>query len=298
MDFGVTFPTCEIGRDVGAIRDWVVAVEALGFSHVVALDHVLGAQHDRRDPPLWGPYDETHEFHEPMVLFGFIAALTSRIGLSTGVLVLPQRQTALVAKQAAEIDVLSGGRLRLAVGVGWNPIEYESLGTSFSDRGARIEEQIEVLRSLWSNPLVDVDTRTHRIDRAGIAPRPERQIPIWLGGYVAAARRRAARIGDGFLMSPAHPDSVRVQVDDLRQHLSAQGRDAAAFPVELSVKWCAGPSTVEAAIGVASELGLGAVTINTMAGIASWTGKEDLIRLRNPGDHIKALEQFSIRFAS
>ncbi len=148
MRLGAVFPQTEVGSDPATARDLAQVVEESGFDHLLAYDHVLGASHDR-EPKLMGPYTEESLFHEPFVLFGFLAAATSRLELVTGVLILPQRQTALVAKQAAEVDVLSGGRLRLGVGVGWNYVEYDALNQKFSDRGKRQEEQIEVLLRLW-----------------------------------------------------------------------------------------------------------------------------------------------------
>src|SRR5215475_8580956 len=164
---GVVFPQIEFGDDPHAIRDYAQAAEALGYDYLLVYDHVLGA-HSNRAPRLTGPYTHEHPFHEPMVLFGFLAAITRRLQLTTGILILPQRQTALVAKQAAEIDVLSGGRLRLGVGLGWNHVEYEALGMKFETRGKRMEEQVEVLRKLWTAPLVTHRTDQHMIDNAGL----------------------------------------------------------------------------------------------------------------------------------
>src|SRR5512145_2775507 len=187
MKIGVVFPQVEIGNDPAAIRDYAQAVEGMGFTHILAFDHVLGANPDR--PGGWkGPYTFRHPFHEPFVLFGFLAAATGRVELVSGILILPQRQTALVAKQAATVDVLSGGRLRLGVAVGWNFVEYEALGENFATRGRRIEEQIEVLRALWTRELVTVQGQWHRITDAGIHPLPvQRPIPLWIGGLSDAA---------------------------------------------------------------------------------------------------------------
>ena len=197
MKIGAVFPHLEIGNDPVVIRDWAQAVEDLGYSHILAYDHVIGAVHEHREPPLLGPYTETSAFHEPLVLFGYFAACTRRVELATGILILPQRQTVLVAKQAAEIDLLSGGRLRLGVGTGWNYVEFDSLNENFHDRGQRQEEQVTLLRALWSEPVLDYHGRWHRVDRAGLKPLPGRQIPIWFGGFVDAAFERAARLGDG-----------------------------------------------------------------------------------------------------
>src|SRR5215468_12194556 len=171
MDIGVVFPQVEIGQDPAAIRDYAQAVEGMGFTHALVFDHVLGANPER--PGGWkGPYTYRHAFHEPFVLFGFLAGVTTRLGLATGIVILPQRQTALVAKQAAAVDVLAGGRLRLGVGVGWNPVEYEALGEDFRTRGKRIDEQIEVMRALWTKELVTIGASQHRITAAGINPLP------------------------------------------------------------------------------------------------------------------------------
>jgi probable F420-dependent oxidoreductase len=184
MKLGVIFPQTEIGNDPIAIRDYAQTAEALGYNHVLAYDHVLGANPDR--PEGWrGPYTHRTPFHEPFVLFAYLAGLTTQLHFVTGIIILPQRQTALVAKQAAALDVLSGGRLRLGVAIGWNPVEYEALGENFHNRGRRIEEQIQVLRALWQNELVTFDGEWYHIPDAGINPLPiQRPIPIWMGGDI------------------------------------------------------------------------------------------------------------------
>jgi probable F420-dependent oxidoreductase len=199
MKVGVVYPQIELGGDPNAVRLIGKAVEDLGFDYLLAYDHVLGAVHADRTPPLPGPYTERDPFHDPFVLFGYLAGITKRIGLATGVLVLPQRQTALVARQAADVDLLSGGRLRLGVGVGWNHVEYEALGQDFRARGAREEEQIELLRRLFVEPVVDFKGRFDQVDRAALLPKPARSIPIWLGGSGEKAFDRAARLADGFI---------------------------------------------------------------------------------------------------
>lgn len=208
MQLGAVFPTTEIGRDPGAIRAFAQAVEELGFAHLITYDHVLGAQRADRHRRLDGPYDDSDEFHEPFVLFGHLAAVTERIELVVGVLVAPQRQTALVAKQAAEVDMLSQGRLRIAMGTGWNWVEFEALGADFEQRGAVLDEQASVLRSLWSREVVTFQGAFHRIDRAGIRPLPGREIPLWFGGYADVALRRTAKSGDGHLFGHLHPGIV------------------------------------------------------------------------------------------
>src|SRR5438552_5643520 len=199
MQIGVVYPQTELRGDPEAVRRMGRAVEDLGFDHLLAYDHVLGAVHADRTPPLTGPYTERDPFHDPFVMFAYLAGITERIGLTTGVLVLPQRQTALVARQAADVDLLSGGRLRLGVGVGWNHVEYEALGQDFRTRGAREEEQIEVLRRLFTDSVVDYSGRFDRIDRASLVPKPARSIPIWLAGFGDVAFERAARLADGFI---------------------------------------------------------------------------------------------------
>lgn len=229
------FPSAEIGNDVGVIREWAQAADELGFAHLLTYDHVVGAVHEGREPALTGPYTEKTPFHEPFVLFGYLAGITSRIELCTGVIILPQRQTVLVAKQAAELDVLSGGRLRLGVGIGWNYVEYEALNEDFGNRGRRLEEQIEVMRLLWREPVADYAGRWHRIDRAGIEPRPLRQIPIWFGGFADAAIRRAARLGDGFVVTGSR-GSQRPIVERLLASLEEAGRDRAEFGIDIMLR--------------------------------------------------------------
>src|SRR5690348_7522991 len=202
MKAGVVYPQIELGGDPGAVKAFAQAAEDLGYDHIVIYDHVLGAVHAGREPKLTGPYKETDPFHEPLVTYAYLAGVTKNLELVTGVIILPQRQTALFAKQAADVDLFSDGRLRLGVGVGWNWVEYDSLEMSrhFRRRVRRQEHQIALLRKLWEEPVVDHEDSDHRIDRAGILPRPKRQIPIWLGGFSEAAYDRAARIGDGYLV--------------------------------------------------------------------------------------------------
>jgi probable F420-dependent oxidoreductase len=199
MQIGVVYPQTELRGDPVAVRRIGKAVEDLGFDHLLAYDHVLGAVHADRTPPLTGPYTENDPFHDPFVMFAYLAGITERIGFATGILILPQRQTALVARQAADLDLLSGGRLRLGVGIGWNPVEYDALGQDFRTRGVREEEQIQLLRRLFTEPVVDFSGRFDRVDRAALVPKPERSIPIWMGGYGEAAFERAARLADGFM---------------------------------------------------------------------------------------------------
>lgn len=240
MKIGCTFPHNEIGTDPTAIRDFAQAAEQLGYSHLMIYDHVLGAVHADRDPPLPGPYTEDDQFHEAFVTLGYLAAVTRRIGLVTGIVILPQRQTVLVAKQATEVDILSNGRLRLGVGSGWNFVEYEGLNQSWEDRGARYEEQIQLLRRLWNENVIDFSGKFHRIDRAGINPRPNRQIPIWLGGHHDRVLRRAARLADGLIFSAGGRRS-RESALRVREYVAELGRDPEAFGIEGILDYEAGP---------------------------------------------------------
>ena len=292
MDFGVVFPTTEIGNDPVAIRDYAQAAEELGYAYVMAYDHVLGVDHDNREPKLWGPYTQHHPFHEPFVLFGFLAGVTTRLQFETAVIILPQRQTALVAKQAAEVDVLSGGRLRLGIGTGWNHVEYASLGVPWEKRGARFDEQIDVLRQLWAEPVIDFDGRFHRIERAGISPQPgSRRIPIWFGGFSDVALRRAARTGDGFTFGGAGRQAAD-QTERLRGLLTDAGRDASTFPIEWSTAWGLGVEALSRSVARARELNVSHFSVNTMSSTAAWAGVPE-VRLATVADHIAAIERFS-----
>ncbi|HEV2127583.1 MAG TPA: LLM class F420-dependent oxidoreductase [Thermomicrobiales bacterium] len=233
MHIGAIFPQSEIGADPIAVRDIAQAAEDLGYHHLLAFEHVI-----LPGPPEYRGYagaaTAEQPFHEPLVLFGYLAALTQRIELVTDVLVLPQRQTVLVAKQAAEVDVLSGGRLRLGIGVGWIPNEFAALGADYSNRGTRSEEQIVVLRALWTEPVVTFRGRWHQIEAAGISPLPvQRPIPIWIGGRVEATLRRVARMGDGWFPLDEHPDDqAREKVERLRMYTVEAGRDPTAVGIE------------------------------------------------------------------
>ncbi|MBI2938919.1 MAG: TIGR03619 family F420-dependent LLM class oxidoreductase [Chloroflexi bacterium] len=232
MRIGIVFPQTEIGADPIVIRDYAQAAEDLGFAHLLAYDHVLGA--DPGGHPGWqGAYTSAHMFHEPLVLCGYLAGLTRRIELTTGVIILPQRQTVLVAKQAAEVDVLSSGRLRLGVGVGWNPVEFAGLGESFHNRGRRIAEQVAVLRALWTSPAVTFSGRYHRITAAGINPLPvQRPIPIWMGGHAEPVLRRIGAIGDGWFPLRRPPEGWDAVLERLRGYVREAGRDPSAVGVE------------------------------------------------------------------
>src|ERR1700694_4016532 len=224
MQIGAVYPQNELRGDPSAVRRIGRAVEDLGFDHLLAYDHVLGVVHADRTPQITGPYTEHDPFHDPFVMFAYLAAITERIAFVTGILILPQRPTALVARQAADVDLLSGSRLRLGVGVGWNYVEYEALGQDFRNRGARQEEQIRLLRRLFTEPVVDFSGRFDQVDRAALVPKPSRSIPIWLGGHCEAAFDRAPRLADGFIFFGGKSGQV---VDDwkrLKDQLGALGR--------------------------------------------------------------------------
>lgn len=232
MKLGAIFPQLESGVDPIAIRDYAQAVEGMGYNHLLAYDHVLGAGTATR--PDWsGPYTSESLFHELFVLYGYLAGLTTTLELVTAILILPQRQTALVAKQAAQVDVLSNGRLRLGVGVGWNEVEYDGLNENFRNRGARSEEQIELLRALWANPVIDFKGRWHTIEQAGINPLPvRRSMPIWIGGYTEATLRRIGRLGDGWFPWQPPSDEMRAQIERMRGYARDAGRDPASIGLE------------------------------------------------------------------
>jgi len=224
---GVVYPQIELGGAPEAVREIGLATEALGFDHLLMYDHVVGASPDR-EVKLWGPYTDRHPFHDPLVCFGYLAGITQRIGLITGCVILPQRQTVLVAKQATDVDLLSGGRLTLGVGAGWNPVEYHALGQDFTTRGRRLDEQVGFMRRLWSEPLLTWTGEFDRIDRACIIPRPERRVPIWFGGFSEAAFRRGARLGDGFIFA-GPPDAVVDAWARVQHHLAQAGRSREGF---------------------------------------------------------------------
>jgi probable F420-dependent oxidoreductase len=290
MKFGAIFPTTEIGSDPSAIRDWAQAAEALGYEHVITYDHVLGAEHAGRTPPLTGPYTERDPFHEPLTLFAYLAGQTRRLELATGVLILPQRQTALVAKQAAEVDLLSGGRLRLGIGSGWNYVEYEALGAAWERRGARMEEQVELLRRLWRQPVVDYTGKFHRVERAGILPLPGRSIPIWYGAFAPVALQRAARTGDGVFFAAA-PSQVRPLQDKLLGWLADAGRSPSGFGTEASLDFGADPDSWGREFELWRAAGGTHLSLRAMDTASERLGARR-VGYRGPQDYIEALRKF------
>jgi probable F420-dependent oxidoreductase len=282
VKIGVTFPQTEFGNDPIAIRDFAQTIEGLGFDTFLAYDHVLSA--DSAVRPDWGtkPYDLRHPFHEVFVLFGFVAAVTERLELVTGVLILPQRQTALVAKQAAEVDVLSGGRMRLGVGVGWNEVEYDGLDKSFRNRGARCEEQIALLRALWTNQSISFEGQWETIQDAGIVPLPvQRPIPIWIGGYVEETLKRVGRMGDGWFPRGAPDDEMKAAIERMRGYADAAGRDPDAIGIDPQLNVGAGTSDEWIATREGwKALGANYLTVNTMRN-----------GFTTPKEHLAAIER-------
>ena len=281
MKLGAVFPQTEIGNDPLAIRDYAQAVEGMGYRHLLIYDHVLGASTANR--PNWrGPYTSNTPFHEPFVLFGYLAAVTWQLELVTGIIILPQRQTTLVAKQAAEVDVLSNGRLRLGVGLGWNEVEYQGLIEDFHTRGARLQEQVELLRALWSKPVITFQGQDHQIDEAGINPLPiQRPIPIWFGGHAEPMLERAARLANGWFPLLPPNDEARAMLERLHSYARAAGRAPEALGIEatLSIREGQEADWVARADGW-RKLGATHLCVNTMGA-----------GLRSPKDHIAALQR-------
>ena len=289
MKTGVVFPQTEIGADPVAVRDYVQAVESLGYAHMMAYDHVLGA--DTNQHANWeGSYTSESMFHEPFVLFGYLAGVTTTLELVTAVLILSQRQTALVAKQAAEVDLLTGGRLRLGVGVGWNHVEYEALNQDFSNRGRRYAEQIPLLREFWTNDVVGFDGKYHKVDHAGVNPLPvQRPIPIWMGAGARAnpvptdrVLRRVASLADGWFPQMQPGDDAKFTVERLQTFLSEVGRESSSMGMEPRINLADGnPEIWQAHAKAWQSMGATHVSINTMrAG------------LNSPQDHIDAIQKF------
>jgi len=283
MKIGVVFPQTEIGNDPAAIREYAQAAEELGYTHVLAYDHVLGANPDR--PGGWaGPYTFQTPFYEVFVLFSYLAGITQRLELVTGILILPQRQTALVAKQAATLDLLSGGRLRLGVGLGWNEVEYTSLNENFHNRGSRSEEQVVLLRRLWTEPLVDFKGKWHTIPDAGILPMPvQRPIPIWFGGDAEPVLRRTARLGDGWMPNYRDPAQARPTLDLLDHFLEEAGRSRSQIGIEPRISYGAGDlKTWEALLRGWQDLGATHLSFNTMGS-----------GFKTPQEHIQGIRKFA-----
>lgn len=244
MQIGVVFPQNEIGDDLGAVRAFTEAADDLGFRHILAYDHVLGANPVR--PGGWtGPYSHKDGFWEVFALFAYMAALRPRLGFITGVLVLPQRQTALVAKQAATLDRLAEGRFRLGVGNGWNAVEFEALGERFTNRGKRMEEQVVLLKQLFTQELVTFEGTYHKISDAGLKPMPvQRPVPIWFGGHHENVLRRVGELGDGWLPGFRQTADAAENWATIRAHAEAAGRDPATIGLEPRLNYGMGDEAV------------------------------------------------------
>jgi probable F420-dependent oxidoreductase len=281
MRLGVVFPQTEIGADPAGVKAYAQAVQDLGFVHLAAYDHVLGADPSVR--PGWaGAYSSESLFHEPMVLFGFLAGVAPGLELVPQVIILPQRQTALVAKQAAEVDVLTGGKLRLGIGIGWNDVEYEGLGVQFRTRGRRFEEQIDLLRRLWTEPVLSYAGKYHTITAAGINPLPvQRPIPLWIGASAEAALKRAAVLADGYFPQRPLPGGWPETIEKIRAWRAEAGKDAAGFGIEPRLNAASGtPDDWRKTVDDWRGLGATHLSINTMGA-----------GLRGPDAHIARLQQ-------
>jgi probable F420-dependent oxidoreductase len=240
MKLGVTFPQLDFGADAGAIRAYAQAAQDLGYEYLLAYDHVLGA--DVTNRPGWTGYTKADSFHEPFVLFAYMSAIAPELEFVTGVIILPQRQTVLVAKQAAEVDILTGGKFRLGIGVGWNHVEFEGLNEEFASRGRRVEEQIELMRKLWTSPVISFEGAHHRVTQAGLNPLPVQQpIPIWIGGTADVVLERSARIADGwFPLGRCNPENLE-RIARLRDMTEAAGRDRHALGIDARIDMRAVP---------------------------------------------------------
>jgi probable F420-dependent oxidoreductase len=279
---GVVFPQTEISADPIAVRDYAQAVESLNYDYLMAFDHIVGANPASR--PGWNrPYSHSDMFHEPFVLFGYLACLTRKIELVTGIVILPQRQTVLVAKQAAAVDILSGGRMRLGIGIGWNEVEYEALGENFHNRGRRSEEQIEVLRALWTRELVTFQGKWHKITDAGINPLPvQRPIPIWLGGSAEPVLSRVARLGDGWLPQARPDDKGRAMIEKMWSYAREAGRDPHSIGIQGRVQIVnRPPEELVKEVAKWQELGATEIAVTTMKA-----------ELSSPNAHIDAIRRF------
>ena len=264
IKLGAFFPTRDMPADRVQIRDWAQAAEEIGFDYIEVSDHVLGADREKT-PGFEGPYDADDSFHETFTTIAYMAAITEKVGFASGVLILPQRQTALVAKQAAQVDVLCGGRLRLGIGVGWNPVEYEALGEDWTKRGRRQAEQVELMNQYWTQRTVTFEGEFDRVAHAGVNPLPiQRPIPIWFGGGVDAVLKRAAKYGQGWIPLSNANSHAAVQVEKLHGFLKDEGRDPASFGIEAWIRSSLGGADEwRAAVGKGRGMGASHATFYT-----------------------------------
>lgn len=297
MKFGALFPQFEIGADPAAIRDFAQATEDLGYRHITCFDQIVGL--NKKSRPDWTyVHDAEDMFHEILVLFGFLAAITKDVELATGVVVLPMRGTALVAKQAAEIDVLSGGRLRFGIGVGVKPDEFEACGENFKVRGKRCDEQIDLMRKLWTAPLISYEGKFHRVKDGGLNPLPvQRPIPVWIGGISDAAIERTAKLGDGWMPNFQADDFGRRSIEKMRALARGFGRDPDRIGVEATVTIIdRTPDELRKELDDWRSMGATHITVSTMP--ERWVEEEkrwNKVRipgLDTPADHIRAIRRF------
>lgn len=283
MKFGIVYPQTEVDYDPGWVHSLAQQLESLGYNHVIAYEHVLGVdpQHPKA---VRGPYGIEDSFLSPFLLFTFMAAATQKLEFATGILVLPQRETVLVAKQAASLDVLSGGRLRLGVGVGWNAAEFESLGADFHNRGRRIEEQVTLMRELWTRPSVHFNGEWHRLEQVGIRPMPvQRPIPIWYGGYADVVLRRIAKLGEGWLPGFSNVDEAQPELNRLASYVEAQGRKWEDIGIEVRIRYAEGDlDALGKQIEAWRSLGITHLSLNTLGS-----------GLQDSKAHLEAAERFA-----
>jgi len=281
MKIGAVLPHNEIGTDPGAMKAYAQGVEGLGMTHMLLYDHVLGAD-PNRPGGFKGPYDKDVKFHEPFTTFAFIAAVTEKVEMVTNILILPQRQTVLVAKQAAEVAILSNNRLRLGVGTGWNEVEYVGLNVPFKQKGARQEEQVKLLKLLWSEDSLDYTGEFHRIDLASINPRPSKQIPIWFGGGAPALLDRAARLGDGWMPLGGPSDNSKAAIETMKKAREAAGQSWDGFGIQAQAMYAGGtPERWAKHADKWRDLGATHMAIRT-----------DSAGLKSVDEHLKCMEEY------
>ncbi len=290
MKLGVALPIVDIGGEPDAIRDFAQAAEGIGYQGIAAPDHVLGVNVASRPEWTQPRGRSTDLYHDPFVLFGFLAGCTGIADFSTQVLILPQRQTVLVAKQAACLDVLCGGRFRLGIGVGWNDVEFVGLNEDFHNRGRRSEEQVEVMQALWAEPHVDVKGKWHTIEDAGINPRPASgRVSLWYGGHADVTLRRVVRWGDGWMPLAYGPgDEARAAFDKLRGYAEAAGRDPATIGIDTRVSAAGDEAQWRADVQTWKSCG---VTHLTLANYYQ-SGHLHRIAGRSLADHIAAMTRY------
>ncbi|MGD8633560.1 MAG: LLM class F420-dependent oxidoreductase [Anaerolineales bacterium] len=283
MKFGAVYPQNEVEHDPGWIRTFAQSLESLGYDHVLTYEHVLGVEADH-PKAVRGPYGIEDAFLSPLLLFSALALVTNKLEFATGILVLPQRDAVLVAKQVASLDVLSGGRVRLGVGVGWNAAEFAALGADFSTRGRRIEEQVSVLKELWTQPVAHYSGEWYQLEHVGIRPMPKQKpVPIWFGGYADVVLKRVARMGDGWFPGFSDVEEAKPELDRLASYVEAQGRRWEEIGIEVRLRYGDGDlDTLGAQIEAWARLGISHLSVNTMR--SGLVGQQA---------HLEAVERFA-----